>query len=614
MCGIGGYVAFPAANPKSLESLRLAIAHRGPDDVGAWSEDDTGLVHCRLSIIDLSAAGHQPMVSHCGRFVLVFNGEIYNFLELRKQLESEGQAFHGGSDSEVLLAAFQRWGDRCVDRLNGMWAFAIWDRQRKRLFASRDRLGKKPFYYVLRGHGLAFSSEIKGLLAAGYIDARPDLQSLADFAAERVSDHGERTFFAGVKQILPGHAMTWESGRLSFQHYWNVAAHAIAAGRPAPAAEEVLHLLNDAIRLRLRSDVPVGTLLSGGLDSSAVTCLAARGGHDELVALCTIDPDYPVKEAEGVQHVLAANPNVRLIEDKPHLENFLEDLPACLWHQEEPFADASMVAHFRLMRMARKAGIKVLLTGQGADEIFAGYPGFLIIHLSGLIRSGHLSEAARFAKNLLRSGQGNNLSQLPGYLLPNALRQLLRTRRAQRSVDWLVPEARCVSNTVASGFANPKNDAVVSAQMDCLQARTLPGFLHYEDRNSMAHGVETRLPFLDYRIVECMISVTGADKLSQAQTKAILRKTVEASVPAAIINRLTKEGYPAPLGRWLQTAPTGTWDTWIRAVRACPMIRFDRWASHHTALKAGNARSVAPTWRGLVIALWYERFCLAKVR
>lgn len=611
MCGIAGYVGPRVVDqyPKVV-SMLASIAHRGPDDEGVWGDEHAILGHRRLSIIDTSSAGHQPMLSPCDRYVLSYNGEIYNYIELRRELERSGNVFRSHSDSEVLLAAFRAWGEACVDRFNGMWAFAIWDRQAKRLFVSRDRFGEKPFYYVIRRGAIWFASEIKGLLAADVASRAVNPGAVADFASDRVTDHTAHTFFADVMQLPPSTSGWFHDGTLSTSRYWSLPSDQATTGS-LHLAEEVGELLEDAVRLRLRSDVDVGVLLSGGLDSSSIACLASADGR-HLAAFSTID-SQPPEEAAGIDQVLAMYPGLRLHRDTPPENSLEQDLAECLWHQEEPFADGSMLAHFRLMRRARAEGIRVLLTGQAADEVFAGYPGFQDIHAGGLLGRGDLAGAWRFVQSMTSSGQSIAGKSVLGYALPASASGLIRTLKAHGSLDWLVPEYRNTSAFVARGYAQRAADPVNAALRSCLSARTVPGFLHYEDRNAMAFGVETRIPFLDHRLVEKVLPLPASAKLENGRTKAILRDAVEGKVPSSIIQRLAKQGYPAPLGRWLRAASPHSLGRFSEAISACPIIATEPWLRRQRGFLQGDESHMQAVWRGLIIALWHQRFIAGKL-
>lgn len=611
MCGIAGLVTpNPIQHRHRLDAMSAAIAHRGPDDVGDWSDERVALVHRRLSIIDASAAGHQPMVSQCGRYVMVYNGEIYNYLELRRELERGGVVFRSQTDSEVLLAAFVAFGADCLPRLNGMWAFAVWDREAGRLFVSRDRFGEKPFYYAERDGSFLFASEVKALLATGWIDRAPNPSIVADFCAERVSDHTEQTFFRGVSQLPPGACGWWEDGRLRLHRYWQLPDDD-GGSRTSDVVEEISALLVDSVRLRLRADTRVGTLLSGGLDSSGVTCLAAMLAPTGIAAFSTVSRPPP-DEAAGIDLVVAAHANVAAQRDEPGPSCLDDELAACLWHQEEPFADGSMLAHFRLMRLARESGVRVLLTGQAADEVFAGYPGYLAIHAGGLVRRGCWREAIAFRRDLQRFGTPLAASSAAGYALPRAFSAWIRRRRSARSVDWLAQGYRQVTPEVGRGYPGRSYDALNEALRVSLAQRTLPGFLHYEDRNSMAFGVETRIPYLDHRLVSKVLPLAGSLKLADGQTKSLLRRALQGRVPQPILDRRAKQGYPAPLSGWLRAGTPAKRSDRIEPVSACPLIDFPRWQRRHRRFQAGDESELPAVWRGLVLSHWYARFMVGR--
>jgi asparagine synthase (glutamine-hydrolysing) len=607
MCGIAGYVG-PAAElqVRTVEVMSASLSHRGPDDSGKWSDSQAALAHRRLSIIDTTPAGHQPMLSGCGRYVLTYNGEIYNYLELRRQLVQDGRTFSSHSDSEVLLNAFAQWGERCVERFNGMWAFAVWDRIARRLFLSRDRFGEKPLYYITIDQGFWFASEIKALVAARVVRPAVNPLACADFGAERVTDHTEDTFFQGVKQLPPAHSAWIDAGTMTKRRYWSLPLD--DRGWVGPELiRDIGALLEDAVRLRLRSDVEVGVLLSGGLDSSSVACLAAQIKGTRVSAFSTIDK-IPPEEAIGIEQVLLANPQLELHRDTPGDDCLDVEIARCLWHQEEPFADGSMIAHFRLMRLASQSGVRVLLTGQAADEVFAGYPGFLPLHAGGLLQMGAWRRAWQFARAVRRSGQPGLDAKAFAHALPRPLAGAIRRMGALRRVDWLAPDYRHASTDVSDGYAHSGDGALNSALRACISTRTLPGFLHYEDRNSMAFGVETRIPFLDHRLVERVLPLSAQLKLEGGRTKALLRDTMTSRVPSQITLRLRKQGYPAPLSRWLRSSPARSWRDRLGAVEACPIIAFDPWLSRHQRFMAGNEEELPAVWRGLSIALWYQQF------
>jgi len=414
-----------------------------------------------------------------------------------------------------------------------------------------------------------------------------------------------------VRQLPPATSAWLENGQLQLNRYWDLPTDEAAPGG-LNLVEDVAALLEDAVRLRLRSDVPVGVLLSGGLDSSGVTCLAARLAVTQLSAFSTIDANPP-EEAAGIDAVLALHPGLRLHRDSPDEGCLDTDLADCLWHQEEPFADGSMLAHFRLMRMARTAGVRVLLTGQAADEVFAGYPGFLAMQLGGLLRTGRIAEAIAFFSAKRASGQKAPLKGSLGHALPERAGAWLRRKRARNGLDWLAEGWDRPSSDVIGGYGHGNGDPVNDALRSCLRKRTLPGFLHYEDRNSMAFGVETRIPFLDHRLVEKVLPLPGAVKLEKARSKSLLRAALTPSVPTTIVSRLAKQGFPAPLSRWLRMVPPVRQRERMDVVAACPMVDCDLWRVRFQRFMSGDEQELVAVWRGLVLALWYQRFIVEKI-
>jgi asparagine synthase (glutamine-hydrolysing) len=607
MCGIAGIVGEGAEHQlAALARMSERIAHRGPDDSGVWTSAHVALAHRRLSIIDLSHDGHQPMTSDCERYSIVFNGEIYNYRELRSELEAAGEIFRGGSDTEVLLVALRRWGADALSRCNGMWAFALWDARKRTLFAARDRFGKKPFYYALHQGRFHFASEIKALLAVPGFVTKPEPSAVADFAAERISDHVETTFFSGVLQLLPAHVLTYRDGSVSTSSYWSLPIVENGDYRAADA-DEIRDTLKSAVELRLRADTSLGCLLSGGLDSSTVTCLTQEltSNPNARHAFSTVY-DKAYAEADGIPAVREIHPEIVFHPDRPTAEQFWRDLPEVLWHQEQPFGDASMIAHYNLMRLARRNNVPVLLSGQGADEVFAGYPGYLWTYLGSRLRLGDLGaflcffrDAARYQSVPLKSVA---LNALPPFLVPTAKRF-----SGIMSLDWLAPEFRkTTANIFHSSDRYPNADPLDQALLQSIEVRTLPGFLHYEDRNSMAHGVETRLPFLDYRLAELLFRQPPAAKVAGGMSKRLLRDAAKGSTPDAIRLNTLKTGYPAPLEEWLKARPLEL--TASVEAKECPLLDWPVWDKLTRRFLAGERELLTTAWRGFIIARWHAMF------
>ncbi|MGI8422295.1 MAG: asparagine synthase (glutamine-hydrolyzing), partial [Gaiellaceae bacterium] len=384
MCGLCGVVELERpADRRAVETMLDGLAHRGPDGRGVFADDGICLGHLRLAIIDLSDAGLEPFAGEGGRLQLIFNGEIYNYLELRDELAGKGHVFRTQTDTEVLLASYREWGEACVERFNGMWAFAIWDAARRTLFCSRDRFGVKQFYYRLDGGRLAFASE-PWPLGRG----RANLRAVREYLEQGYLDQGEETFFEDVVRLPPAHSLTFDAAGLRLRRYWTLEP----GDAPADPVAAVRETFLDAVRLQLRSDVPVGTCLSGGIDSSSIAVAVAHPGHERQKTVTAYFDDAGFDERPYARAVIDATGA------EAHWVSFtdgdlVENLPAIVQAQGEPFGSTSICAGWYVMREARRAGLTVMLDGQGGDEILAGYRASFGYRLSDLLRGGRVAEA-----------------------------------------------------------------------------------------------------------------------------------------------------------------------------------------------------------------------------
>ncbi|MEK6802003.1 MAG: asparagine synthase (glutamine-hydrolyzing) [Nitrospirota bacterium] len=560
MCGIAGFVhdgVEPAAARTVVRQMVALQRHRGPDGEGFFDSHGVTLGHCRLAIIDLSDAGHQPMSDHEGRYWITFNGEIYNYLELREELRELGVRFKGRSDTEVLLAAFRQWGEKCLERLRGMFAFAIWDERTGCLFAARDRLGIKPFHYWVNGTDqFAFSSELKALLE--FIPTRSANIVLAQqFIAWNLLDHepGE-TMVSGIKRLIPGHALLWRQGEgLRTWRYWELKVSddfKVTPAREASLIGEFRHQFEETVSLHLRSDVPVGTCLSGGLDSSAIACVVSQElrrrevWHKDLqhtFSACFEDP--ALDERPFMETVVDA------IDCQSHYvfpsgERLAEDLDQWIWHQEEPVGGSGVYAQYCVARLARDSGIKVLLDGQGADEQLAGYRKFILVYLRQLLKAGKYAEMVREAFSFF------------GRL------DILRTSRfvdARRYIYKSLPEGADL--WPGDSFPDRPGALIIGTSLGSriesdLTRFSLPPLLRFEDRNMMAFGVESRVPFVDHLFVEWVAKLPASLRLSGGWTKRILREGLRGVLPERIRTRRSKLGFSTPEPAWL-AGPLSTW-------------------------------------------------------
>jgi asparagine synthase (glutamine-hydrolysing) len=608
MCGITGFVSPRPIMAGAVARMNQLIRHRGPDDEGyllfrspgappiACGGPDTpddaydGLSpyaagarieacadmpvtlafgHRRLSILDLSACGHQPMCTPDRRYWIVYNGEVYNHLELRAELEAVGYRFHSRSDTEVILAAYQEWGQDCMRRFVGMWAFAIHDCRTGEIFLARDRFGIKPLYYWVAPDGaFCFASEIKQFTVFPGWKAGINPQRAYDFLAWGASDHTDETLFAGVYQVRPGHGIRLHEhhfhadrdGRVASTQWYALQAEPFV-GSFADAAAEFGARFTEAVAVHLRADVPVGSCLSGGLDSSSIVCvvnrlLRAQGAThlQQTFSACSDDPRFD--ERAWIDEVARAT-EVRAHHVYPRLQDLFDDAPSITWHQDEPFGSTSIYAQWNVFRLAAANGVNVMLDGQGADEQLAGYHEYFAPRFAGLLRSGQWLRLWRDVAATRRMHGYSPLHaarQVANVLLPEALRQPLRARagKAHATPDWLNLEALGATPDDPLARLGAYSDSVREVSRSQLTATRLQRLLHWEDRNSMAHSVESRVPFLDHRLVEFVLGLPDDFKIAAGVTKRVQRAGMSGVLPDRIRDRVDKRGFETAEVVWMR--------------------------------------------------------------
>ena len=573
MCGFVSYVSLTGEPPERELIARMTqlVAHRGPDDVGFFFDRRVAFGFRRLSILDLAATGHQPMESHDGRHVIVFNGAIYNYLELRTELERLGHPFKSSGDTEVLLTAYRQWGDDCLQRLNGMWSFAVYDKVTKRVFAARDRFGIKPLYIYRSERAIVLASELKSIRDAKFTQLRIDWSTATDFLVEGRLDHTTGTFYQGVESLAAGHAFSIEAdGSWKQWRYWDLDEAVQATALPLDPVQTFAELFEDAVGIRLRSDVTVGVLLSGGLDSTSIICSMARQlrGESGLAgySFSTEEFDETSLIAATVQQTGARVSFLGL-----NARDFWDSIGEHLWFQDEPVHSFVSVVGYQLMRVARAGGATVLLNGQGADEVLAGYPNYYRDYASDLVRDGQWGKAFRTLRSYT-AAQGNAASPLSRSVLRDVLGRILNImpgygalgtrnrRRLARANTWLNPDVFSLWNESASAESSSLNDRLrysVSSSLNdrlrySVEHESLPLYLRIEDRNSMAHATEVRLPFLDYRLVALAFRLGAEWKLNDGVGKHILRSSMRDRIPEVVRARRVKYGFPIPVERWFR--------------------------------------------------------------
>lgn len=620
MCGIVAVQMFKGApvDAPRVEAMRDAMLHRGPDDRGLYLSGPVALGHRRLSILDLSPAGHQPMCNEDESVWLVFNGEIYNYVELADELRARGHRFRSTTDSEVILHLWEEMGPRCVDRLNGMFAFVIWDAAKQEMFGARDRLGIKPFNYYHGADRFIAASEIKAILEDPSVPRVPDYQGLSDYLLNGFP-LGEKTCFAGIRQLQPGWALSLKDGALRTWQYWDLK-FAYDYGRSLDdTVGELGLLLDDAVRIHCRSDAPLGCHLSGGLDSSTIVALTAR--HRERLDTFSIrfDGGRYFDESEHARAV-ARHVGTTHWEATPDSNDLTALIGALAWHTDLPMPGHTIFAYYAASRLAAEH-VTVSMTGHGGDEIFAGYPAQFqaafgdtsMFDLSARpVR--HVPASARLRAALRRYGIGGTV------------RRLLRRTAPERPLDlhqlWLklhcgLPPAE--NPVLLPGFRKqlggydsrvpylaPLDAAATDVVLDrCLYhdlRAYLPGLLHQEDRASMANSIESRVPLLDQRVVEFLATVPPEQKVAGREPKTLLRRVGRPLLPAEIVNRRDKGGFGVPSGQWFDGPMRPFVQQLITSPRAVERGIFDP-----RELRAPTADG-ATIWSALSIELWFRIF------
>jgi len=623
MCGIAGWVGAGGGNREILDAMLKILEHRGPDDTGRYLDGEAALGMTRLSIIDL-VTGQQPMRSEDGTVTLVFNGEIYNFRDLRGELQARGRRFATRSDTEVLLRAWEAYGPACVDRLRGMFAFAVWDARRRRLFLARDRVGKKPLYYWHRDGLLVFASEPKALLRHPAVGRTLDLAALEHYAAFGYTP-AARSIFDGIAKLPPGHTATLAGGVLSVARYWTLPAGATAA-RPAPREEllgRVRAEVRDAVRARLEADVPLGVFLSGGVDSSVIVACMRELNVGRLAT-------FSVGFGADLSH--DERPYARAVAQRfetEHHEEVLEpkaaDLAAAVVrYVDEPFADSSAIPTL-VVAEATARHLKVALSGIGGDETFGGYPRYLGVRLS---------EAWARAPRVLRAGPEALARWLPdsagsrnlgdwarrfadgaGRPMPERYIGWTRFFDAQALDTLATPAlARHFGSDVeaphrAAWAGRRDGDAVDGAWRIDLATYLPDDLLTMADRMSMARSLELRAPFCDHRLIEFSLTIPAAAKLEGFRLKALLKAAFADVLPPTVVNR-RKQGFMIPLSRWLRTTLRDLVDDTLapERVRARGLWRPEvvaRLVSEHLAGARTHGDRI---WTLVVLELWMREY------
>ncbi len=634
MCGIFGLIRSQGqqSNEGLGDRLHFLMQHRGPDDFGAlsWSQDgcfslskdpaqlDSGryvMAHWRLSILDLSATGWQPMVTPDKRYFIVYNGEIYNFVELRNELESLGWRFKSQSDTEVLLYSYVQWGASMLKRLIGMFAFAILDTVERRLFIARDFFGIKPLFYSSANGAFAFASEIKVLLQIPGISRRINPRSLHDYLLFGATDRGEATLFADIRHLPPAHYMEISCDNPKDADpvcYWEIDLRNRLSLSYNEAAARLRDMFVDSVRLHLRSDVPVGAALSGGIDSSSIV-MAMRYLEPslELHTFSFIADDPAISEEHWADKIGAASGAI-MHKVRPTPEEMVADLDFLINVQDEPFGSTSIYAQQRVFKLAKENGIKVMLDGQGADELLAGYSGYLSARLASLIRQGKWFQALDFASHAGRHPQVGIKSLIVtagGMLTPKSLRPLARKMvNKDLMPEWLREEWFASHGVVALDPDLTSGSDILRQQLCQSMQTSLRHLLRYEDRNSMSHSVESRVPFLTPQLAEFIYALPEEYLVDgKGERKAVFRQAMRGLVPDSILDRKDKIGFGTPEQRWLNSLKP-----WVDGIlqgecaNSIPAINIDVMKREWMNVSNGRAPFDWRIWRWINLIRWVE--------
>lgn len=627
MCGIAGLVdKGHKSMQSSIEAMLKCIEHRGPDDVGKWMDARVSLGHRRLSILDLSPRGKQPMV-YDGRYVLVFNGEIYNYIELREDLKQKGYKFRTESDSEVIPAAYDCWGESCQERLNGMWAFALYDIKEQILFCSRDRFGIKPLYYTQTKNYFAFGSEIKQLLAL--MDDQPKVNHVAleVFLAVGYLDYSEETMFQEIWQLRGGHCLTYFLGTHQYvvRRWFDILNISEQSMTDDDAIRQFRQLFDDAIDRHLRADVEIGSCLSGGLDSSAIVCSvnhkfqdSPRQSRQYTISSCFKDEKFD--EREYISSVTEACQNLDSTEVFPEMDALLKQLRDMVWHMDEPFGSSSVYAQWEVYRRARKLGLKVMLDGQGADEQLAGYSDFYKLLFVVLFRHGHWLQLAHELKRYYNIRAVHETRSQIHFLLVSIVEAILPIRmqnwlfrfyqKRDSTRNWVCLSEQGLNKIcqIKQRYAKRNPRRYIRTFMEVGMSE----LLHYEDRSSMAFSVEARVPFLDAELVKGLMRMPLTMKIRDGKTKWVMREALKDVLPEKIVSRYGKMGFVTPENEWFMNHRCELEPILREAATTLSSFidekKFLQWLNKGQAIEAGDFR----IWRVLCAAEWIKTFHVKK--
>lgn len=625
MCGIAGQISLKNESIPLLErqinTMSSLLAHRGPDGQGKWISENkkVGLGHRRLSIIDLSESAAQPMHGLNGS-VITYNGEIYNYPELRQSLANHWQ-FRSKSDTECILAAYERFGDECLNELRGMFAFALWDDRKQRLFCARDRFGIKPFYYAVVDEVFYFASEAKALIPF-LPEIRTNEAALAEYLTFQYTI-GEKTLFDGIKQLLPGHALAVEDGKIRVWRYWDVSFDIDFDHSPAYFQRRLNELLEESVSFHGRSDVPVGSYISGGIDSSLIYGLARDNPSSSRFGFHGRFTEYPGYDESHYAKIAANHGGGTLQTIDINAEDFRRHVEQVIYHLDFPVAGPGSFPQFMVSKLAAEH-VKVVLGGQGGDEIFGGYARYVVAYFEQCIKAaidGHYKDGnyvvtiesivpnlglLREYKPLMKKFWSEGLFEP---MDQRYFRLVNRSTDMKEEIDWAALNMQRVFDDFSAIFNNPSNvkkeayfDKMTHFDFKC----QLPALLQVEDRMSMAHGLESRVPMLDHALIEFAATVPADVKFKGGNMKYLLKEVFAKNIPSEILKRRDKMGFPVPLKEWFE----GDLKDFAMDIFRTMASKHRPYINSDAVLKnfGTEARFSRKTWGLLSLELWHQQF------
>lgn len=607
MCGIAGLVVnhlSPADKLELTQKMLRTIIHRGPEATNAVSEGFYALGHNRLKIIDLSNEANQPFVYQ--DVTIVFNGEVYNYIELRAQLEKKGYKFRTQSDTEVICAAYKMWGDNCVKHFVGMWAFAIWDNFKRRLFCSRDRFGIKPFYYIRKGWDIYFASEYKALKVIPVFNGKLNKEQINRGLQMVWSGLHDETYYEQIKSLPAAHNLVWENSKTIVTRYWDINFEAPTSNLTWEEKKAKFYsLFEDSIKLHSRSDVPNGTCLSGGLDSSAIASVYSKLMPDVPLKSFSVYYEEDVDERPFVREVVNKYPNIQPFYFSPSNNEIAENFHSMAYHADVPVLGSSFLSQYFLMQLAKREGVTVVIDGQGSDEYLGGYLHSFYRLIGQMFSRGRFIKGNSVLKAL--SERENFSSEKKKDFLKKSLVCMFTNENANYMLEYSRFKPFLKYEQEDLQFADKTSDKFNNFLYHILMTSTLQTLLHFEDRNSMAFSLESRVPFLDHRLVEFAFTLSPSDRISdKAETKYILRESLKNVLPEKVYARKDKKGFVTPGEvKWLGGPLNFLLDV---DYELFGWLRQDELQKVVENYKAGDTSRAALVWRIACTHYWLKNF------